>query len=76
MKHISTFIPEDILKDAPLHLNLPSFFAYRRITPLFAGTPEWIVEAAQPEGMKLVCWCSREFDAAMITSALNGDRNK
>lgn len=51
------------------------FFAYRHITPLFAGNPEWIVEALQPEGNRLVCWCHREFNAALITAALNGDKS-
>jgi hypothetical protein len=50
----------------------PLFFSFRHITPLVYGMPEWIVEAVQPEGNRLVCWCTREFDAQLITSALNG----
>lgn len=50
-------------------------FSYRHITPLFAGTPEWVVEGLDPQGKpKLLCWCPREFDAALITAALNGER--
>jgi hypothetical protein len=50
----------------------PAFFCFRRITPLFAGTPEWIVETSEN---RLVCWCTREFDAQLITNALNGTKS-
>lgn len=53
----------------------PPFFYYHHFIPLFAGSPEWIVEAAQPEGTRLVCRCTREFDAQLITNALNGGKS-
>lgn len=42
-------------------------FVWRKITPLFAGTPEHIVETY--EG-RLICWCPSEFDARIIADAL------
>jgi hypothetical protein len=75
MKHISEFIPPEIAAARPLAAqSQPTFFGYRHIAPLVYGMPEWIVEALQPDGNRLLCWCAREFDAAMITAALNGDR--
>ena len=53
-------------------------FIFRHITPLFHGTPEWIVEhkplSDAPEAKPtLVCWCPSEFSARLIANALNGD---
>lgn len=45
------------------------WFGYRHITPLFAGTPEFIVERL--EDNKLYAWCPCERTAARITEALN-----
>lgn len=42
-------------------------FVWRKITPIFIGTPEHIVETY--EG-RLVCWCPSEFDARLIADAL------
>ena len=42
-------------------------FVARKITPLFAGTPEWVVETF--EG-RLCCWCPSEFDARIIADAM------
>jgi hypothetical protein len=42
-------------------------FTARHITPLFAGTPEHVVEY----GPQLVCWCSTAADAGRIAQALN-----
>jgi hypothetical protein len=47
----------------------PSAFVARHIVPLFAGTPEWVVETA--EG-RLCCWCPSEFDARTIAAAMSG----
>jgi hypothetical protein len=44
-----------------------SAFIWRKITPLFAGTPEFVVETH--EG-RLCCWCPSEFDARIIADAL------
>lgn len=55
--------------------NRPKGFSYRHITPLIYGMPEWIVEGLDPQGnAKILAWCHREFDAALITAALNGER--
>lgn len=53
-------------------------FYPRHITPIFAGTPEWVVEhkplADAPKAKPtLICWCPTEFSARLIANALNGE---
>lgn len=55
-----------LVKPAPQRTQ---WFGYRRIVPLFNGTPEWIVERL--EDNKLYAWCPDEQVAARITEALN-----
>lgn len=50
------------------HYARASAFVSRQITPLFMGTPDWVVETF--EG-RLVCWCPSAFDARIIADALN-----
>ena len=42
-------------------------FVARQITPLIAGTPEWVVETFLG---RLVCWCPSEFDAKVVADSL------
>jgi hypothetical protein len=50
-------------------------FRARKIVPIFAEAPEWLVEhkGANTELGTLVCWCPSEFSARLIANALNGD---
>ena len=42
-------------------------FKARHTVPLFAGTPEWIVESADGN---LICWAKSELYARMIAAAM------
>lgn len=43
-------------------------FRWHKITPLIAGSPEYIVESPAE---RLICWAQSELDARVITTALN-----
>lgn len=49
------------------YFRAPNFHA-SHITPMFAGTPDWVVKTFDD---RLVCWCPREFDARVIADALS-----
>jgi hypothetical protein len=55
------------INDTTYYFRSASYVS-RHIIPLFAGSPEWVVETFAGDH---ICWCSNQFNAALITDSLN-----